>query len=203
MISANEVKRLSNQLDVPPSYVEKDYVRGWLLWGIYANPILAHNLVLKRGNCLRKVAFFGLGFATFAFGERRIASTVISNLQPYNPQQKIIRWAFLTSPPLPPLQNRIHNPIRKIHTAIIPNEAISKVSYPIVDRESASHECNVLILSNRRAFRISKQNIYLIAFHCAHNSYKSRPFNISPSVTDFAICKNFLLAVLLYKRQAS
>ncbi len=57
MISANEVKELSSQLGVPLSYVEKDYVMGWLLWGIYTNPILAQNLVLKGGNCLRKVYF--------------------------------------------------------------------------------------------------------------------------------------------------
>lgn len=57
MISANEVKKLSSQLGVPLTYVEKDYVMGWLLWGIYTNPILAQNLVLKGGNCLRKVYF--------------------------------------------------------------------------------------------------------------------------------------------------
>ena len=71
----------------------------------------------------------------------------------------------MTSPPLPPLQNRIRNHIRKIYPAVIPHNTLSVVSYPIVDRESPSHECNVLILSNRRAFRISKQNIYLFALH--------------------------------------
>ena len=73
----------------------------------------------------------------------------------------------MTSPPHPPFQNRIRNQIRKIHTSMIPHEAISMVSHPILDRESASHECRVLILSNRRAFRISKQNIHLFVFHCA------------------------------------
>jgi hypothetical protein len=85
-------------------------------------------------------------------------------LQPHNPQQKIIRVEDLTSPPLPPLQNRICYHIREIHPAVIPHNTISVVSYPIIDRESASHECNALILSNRRAFCISKQNIQVLHF---------------------------------------
>ena len=57
MISEQEVKRLSIELGVPLPNIEKDYVMGWLLWGIYRNPNLARNLVLKGGNCLRKVYF--------------------------------------------------------------------------------------------------------------------------------------------------
>jgi predicted nucleotidyltransferase component of viral defense system len=57
MISEDEVKQLSIQLGVPLHYVEKDYVMGWLLWGIYNHPLLARNLILKGGNCLRKVYF--------------------------------------------------------------------------------------------------------------------------------------------------
>ncbi len=57
MILPDEVKQLSIHLGVPLPYVEKDYVMGWLLWGIYNNPALAQNLVLKGGNCLRKVYF--------------------------------------------------------------------------------------------------------------------------------------------------
>ena len=69
------------------------------------------------------------------------------------------------SPPLLPLQNRICNHIREIYPAMITHDTLSMVSNPIVDRESASHERNVLILSNRRAFCISKQNIHLFVFH--------------------------------------
>jgi predicted nucleotidyltransferase component of viral defense system len=57
VIPENEVKDLSIQLGVPLPYVEKDYVMGWLLRGIYNYPALAQNLVLKGGNCLRKVYF--------------------------------------------------------------------------------------------------------------------------------------------------
>lgn len=57
MITADEVKDLSIQLGVPLPHIEKDYVMGWLLWGIYTNAELAQNLVLKGGNCLRKIYF--------------------------------------------------------------------------------------------------------------------------------------------------
>ena len=56
MISTDEVRGLSIQQGVPLPYIEKDYVMGWLLWGIYAHPSLAQNLVLKGGNCLRKIS---------------------------------------------------------------------------------------------------------------------------------------------------
>lgn len=57
MITEAEVKQKAIELGVPLTYVEKDYVMGWLLWGIYNNPNLAQNLILKGGNCLRKVYF--------------------------------------------------------------------------------------------------------------------------------------------------
>jgi len=57
MISAQEVLQLSSSLGAPAASVEKDYVMGWLLQGIYSNPALAGNLILKGGNCLRKVYF--------------------------------------------------------------------------------------------------------------------------------------------------
>jgi predicted nucleotidyltransferase component of viral defense system len=57
MITAEEIKRLSIELGVPLPYLEKDYVMGWLLWGIYNDAWLSQNLVLKGGNCLRKIYF--------------------------------------------------------------------------------------------------------------------------------------------------
>lgn len=57
MISENEVKSLAITQGVPLPYIEKDYVMGWLLWGVYNNHNLSNNLVLKGGNCLRKVYF--------------------------------------------------------------------------------------------------------------------------------------------------
>lgn len=57
MISPDIVKELSITWGVPLPVVEKDYVMGWLLWAAYNEPSLANNLVLKGGNCLRKIYF--------------------------------------------------------------------------------------------------------------------------------------------------
>lgn len=58
MITEEEIKELSKNLDVPLSYIEKDYVMGWLLNGIFSNNSeLSNKLVLKGGNCLRKIYF--------------------------------------------------------------------------------------------------------------------------------------------------
>ncbi len=57
MISVEEVKGFSIEQGVPLANIEKDYVMGWLLCGIYNNPHLSNNLVLKGGNCLRKLYF--------------------------------------------------------------------------------------------------------------------------------------------------
>jgi predicted nucleotidyltransferase component of viral defense system len=57
MISSEEVKQIAVDQGVPLPSVEKDYVMGWLLWGIYTHPEVGNNLVLKGGNCLRKIYF--------------------------------------------------------------------------------------------------------------------------------------------------
>lgn len=57
MISEQEVKSLAINLGVPLANVEKDYVMGWLLWSICNDHHLSNRLVLKGGNCLRKVYF--------------------------------------------------------------------------------------------------------------------------------------------------
>lgn len=57
MISAPEIHQLAAANQVPPSVIERDYVLGWLLWGIYTHPHLRERLILKGGNCLRKAYF--------------------------------------------------------------------------------------------------------------------------------------------------
>lgn len=56
MISEDEVKQTAIIQGVTVAQIEKDYVMGWLLWGIYRNHV-GLNLVLKGGNCLRKIYF--------------------------------------------------------------------------------------------------------------------------------------------------
>lgn len=57
MITEGEVKAAAIAHGVPLPNVEKDYVIGWLLWAIYNQRHLADNLILKGGNCLRKLYF--------------------------------------------------------------------------------------------------------------------------------------------------
>lgn len=57
MITKEEIQKISDTLSVPLVNVEKDYVMGWMLWAIYAQSRFSETLVLKGGNCLRKVYF--------------------------------------------------------------------------------------------------------------------------------------------------
>ncbi|MCY4142837.1 MAG: nucleotidyl transferase AbiEii/AbiGii toxin family protein [Gammaproteobacteria bacterium] len=50
--------RISTNLRLSPHVIEKDYVLGWLLWGIARNPTLGENWLFKGGTCLKK-CFFG------------------------------------------------------------------------------------------------------------------------------------------------
>ena len=63
MITESEVKHIAKSAGVPLVSVEKDYVMGWLLWGVYNIAELGRNLVLKGGNCLRKVYFADTRFS--------------------------------------------------------------------------------------------------------------------------------------------
>ena len=57
MIPSEEAHDLSQSFGVPLVHIEKDYVMSWLLWGITQDSRLLHNLILKGGNCLRKLYF--------------------------------------------------------------------------------------------------------------------------------------------------
>ncbi|MGD1155989.1 MAG: nucleotidyl transferase AbiEii/AbiGii toxin family protein [Terriglobia bacterium] len=57
MIPEHEILGLTQSLGVPLTHIEKDYVMGWLLWGISGDPFLRSNLILKGGSALRKLYF--------------------------------------------------------------------------------------------------------------------------------------------------
>lgn len=57
MIDRVEIDRMAEELSVRPTDVERDYVNGWLLAGIYGASDLGPALVLKGGNALRKGYF--------------------------------------------------------------------------------------------------------------------------------------------------
>ena len=55
MIESSEIHKISETVGVPLVNVEKDYVMGWLLWALYSQSVFSETLILKGGNCLRKV----------------------------------------------------------------------------------------------------------------------------------------------------
>jgi len=64
MINKLEIADLARELSLDLHVVEKDYVLGWLLAGIAANPELSKNWVFKGGTCLKKCYF-----ETYRFSE--------------------------------------------------------------------------------------------------------------------------------------
>jgi len=64
MIGRQEVLDLTREFGFRADVVEKDYVLGWLLAGIYAHPVLRGCWVFKGGTCLKKCFF-----ETYRFSE--------------------------------------------------------------------------------------------------------------------------------------
>lgn len=64
VIEKQEISELARELSLDLHVVEKDYVLGWLLAGIAANPELSENWVFKGGTCLKKCYF-----ETYRFSE--------------------------------------------------------------------------------------------------------------------------------------
>jgi predicted nucleotidyltransferase component of viral defense system len=57
MIDTDEVVNKSEELGVHPYNVQRDYIFGWVLAGIYTANDLGKYLILKGGNCFRKAYF--------------------------------------------------------------------------------------------------------------------------------------------------
>ncbi len=57
MIYRQEIDERANEFGIHPSNVQRDYVFGWILAGIYTVSELKDHLILKGGNCLRKAYF--------------------------------------------------------------------------------------------------------------------------------------------------
>lgn len=54
MIQRVELRDRAREWGLSEQIVEKDYVLGWLLWGIATDPILGQTWVFKGGTCLKK-----------------------------------------------------------------------------------------------------------------------------------------------------
>ena len=64
MIDRREILDIAHTLGLLPHVVEKDYVLGWVLAGIYQHAALAENWIFKGGTCLKKCYF-----ETYRFSE--------------------------------------------------------------------------------------------------------------------------------------
>lgn len=64
MIDRREILDTAAQVSLNPHVVEKDYVLGWILAGIYGHAELAESWVFKGGTCLKKCFF-----ETYRFSE--------------------------------------------------------------------------------------------------------------------------------------
>ncbi len=63
MLPSESFKSIAIRIRCPLPCVEKDYVMGWLLWRLGNDSWLGNNLVLKGGNCLRKIYFSDTRFS--------------------------------------------------------------------------------------------------------------------------------------------
>ncbi|MBW2108975.1 MAG: nucleotidyl transferase AbiEii/AbiGii toxin family protein [Deltaproteobacteria bacterium] len=64
MIDKREILEFSREFGLNANVVEKDYVIGWVLWGISSHPDLGSSWVFKGGTCLKKCYF-----ETYRFSE--------------------------------------------------------------------------------------------------------------------------------------
>ena len=64
MIDRYEILDIAKTLGLLPNIVEKDYVLGWVLAGLYEQTVLAKNWIFKGGTCLKKCYF-----ETYRFSE--------------------------------------------------------------------------------------------------------------------------------------
>jgi predicted nucleotidyltransferase component of viral defense system len=64
VINRQDVFEFSRELGLRPDIVEKDYVLGWVLAGIFAHPPLQQAWIFKGGTCLKKCFF-----ETYRFSE--------------------------------------------------------------------------------------------------------------------------------------
>jgi predicted nucleotidyltransferase component of viral defense system len=63
MITAKEIKTFSEKLGVPARTIDKDWVLGHLLAGIFNNLYFQENLIFKGGTCLKKCYFENYRFS--------------------------------------------------------------------------------------------------------------------------------------------
>lgn len=79
MVSRDELRAIADATGLAAPVVEKDYVLGWILRGIYQHPALRDHWIFKGGTCLKKCYF-----ETYRFSED-LDFTLRSEAQPNEP----------------------------------------------------------------------------------------------------------------------
>ncbi len=64
MILRDEINAKAKEFEIHPTDVEKDYVFGWLLFGLFTQSALKKEIFLKGGNALRKGYFENTRFSS-------------------------------------------------------------------------------------------------------------------------------------------
>ena len=64
MIDKTEIMDFAKEFDLATQVIEKDYVLGWVLAGIFSHPVIGSRWVFKGGTCLKKCFF-----ETYRFSE--------------------------------------------------------------------------------------------------------------------------------------
>lgn len=54
MITQNDIQKIAKQWNLEDHIIEKDYILGWLLWGIAKHAVLSKSWVLKGGSAIKK-----------------------------------------------------------------------------------------------------------------------------------------------------
>ena len=80
MITRADIVERVHEWSLTEEVVEKDYVLGWLLWGISSDPVLSNSWVFKGGTCLKKC-----WIETYRFSED-LDFTVLPG-GPYKPEE--------------------------------------------------------------------------------------------------------------------
>ena len=96
MITAKEIKTFSEKLGVPARTIDKDWVLGHLLAGIFDNSYFQENLIFKGGTCLKK-CYFGnyrfsedLDFTSICIEKKKIVSNLKKVTQKINSEAGIL-----------------------------------------------------------------------------------------------------------------
>lgn len=103
MINRAELQRRASREGIPLEILERDYVLGWVLWGLFSDRELQKKLVFKGGTCLKKVYFSDFRFSVdldFTLPKPLSPSSLLEHLQDGMLSAEAASGLSLTAAPL-------------------------------------------------------------------------------------------------------